>query len=91
MFRTTAHTPRLAHERVTVRHAHAGDADAIARLAALDSARAPGFPLLVAESDARIIAALPLGSGRVIADPFEHSAELVEMLELRASQLRRAA
>jgi hypothetical protein len=88
MFRATHQTPRLAHERVTVRHAHADDARALNRLAALDSAHTPGFPTLVAESDARIVAALPLGCGRPIADPFEPSAELVALLELRAAQLR---
>ena len=87
MFRKTADTPRPAHERVTVRHSHIGDADAIQRLAALDSARVPEAPMLVAESDARILAALPLGSGRPIADPFTPSAELVALLELRAAQL----
>jgi hypothetical protein len=88
MFRTTAQTPRLALERVTVRHARAEDAGALERLAALDSAHAPGGPLLLAESDARILAALPLGSGRAIADPFEPTAEVLALLELRATQLR---
>jgi hypothetical protein len=35
-----------------------------------------------------MLAALPLGSGRVIADPFEPTAEVVALLELRAAQLR---
>jgi hypothetical protein len=34
-----------------------------------------------------MLAALPLGSGRPIADPFEPTAELVAMLELRRSQI----
>ena len=88
MFRPIPPTPRLAHERVTVRHARAQDVRALDRLAALDSARAPGFPSLVAESDARIFAALPLGSGRPIADPFEPTADVLALLELRAAQLR---
>jgi hypothetical protein len=75
--------------RVTVRHAHLGDEAAIARLAALDSARTPAGPMLVAESDARILAALPLGGGRPIADPFVPTAELLALLELRAAQLER--
>jgi hypothetical protein len=45
--------------------------------------------VLIAESDARIIAALPLGSGRPIADPFERSGEALALLRLRAEQLRR--
>jgi hypothetical protein len=87
MFRTM----NPAHERVTVRHAHAGDERALARLAALDSGQAPAGPALVAETDARILAALPLGSGRPIADPFVPTAELVALLQLRADQLERPA
>jgi len=74
--------------RVTVRRASEADSVALSRLAALDSGRAPAGEALVAESGARIVAALPLGSGRVIADPFEPTAELVALLELRRSQLR---
>jgi hypothetical protein len=88
MYRITTHAPRLAHERVTVRHTRPADAEAIARLAALDSGRTPTGPMLVAESDARILAALPLGSGRPIADPFTPTTELVALLKLRANQLR---
>ena len=84
MFRTNSN---LASERVTVRHAHVGDETAIARLAALDSAHAPTGPVLVAESEARILAALPLGSGRPIADPFVPTSELGALLQLRAAQL----
>ena len=84
----TKHTPRPASKRVTVRHATGADGRDLARLAALDSARPIDGAALIAESDARIIAALPLGSGRPIADPFEPSAELLALLELRARQLR---
>jgi hypothetical protein len=79
----------LASEQVTVRNAHASDRGALATLAALDSASAPYGPALVAESEARILAALPLGSGRAIADPFEPTAQMVALLELRRSQLER--
>jgi hypothetical protein len=81
---------KLAHERVTVRQTHVGDEAALARLAALDSAHAPKGPALVAEADARILAALPLGGGRPIADPFVPTAELVALLRLRAEQLDRS-
>ena len=74
--------------RVTVRHATGRDQEELARLAALDSAAAVTVPALVAESDARIVAALPLGSGRPIADPFERTAPLLALLQLRAAQLR---
>ena len=75
---------------VTVRRSTSGDASALTRLAALDSASAPRGPALIAEADSRMLAALPLGSGRPIADPFERTAELVQLLELRRSQIETA-
>ncbi len=70
-----------------VRRSHSGDHAELKRLAALDSARPPRGPVLIAEADSRILAALPLGSGRPIADPFEPTAELVALLELRRAQM----
>jgi hypothetical protein len=74
-------------KNVTVRRSTSADAGALARLAALDSASPPRGPALVAEADSRLLAALPLGSGRPIADPFEPTAELVALLELRRAQM----
>ena len=89
MFRTTATTPKLTHENVIVRHAGMADERALAELATLDSSSRLRGPALVAEADSRVLAALPLGSGRPIADPFEPTADLVALLELRRAQLRR--
>jgi hypothetical protein len=75
---------------ITVRRAVAADYGDLERLAALDSTHPPSGPALVAEADSRMIAALPLGSGRSIADPFEPTAEIVALLELRARQLAEA-
>lgn len=72
---------------ITVRRSVSGDRRELERLAALDSARPPTGPALVAEADSRMIAALPLGSGRPIADPFEPTAATVALLELRAAQM----
>jgi hypothetical protein len=72
---------------ITVRRAVEGDRDELERLAALDGARAPTGPALVAEADSRMLAVLPLGSGRPIADPFEPTAAIVALLELRARQM----
>ena len=72
---------------ITVRYSVASDLSELARLAALDSASPPRGPALVAEADSRMLAALPLGSGRPIADPFEPTAEILELLRLRADQL----
>ena len=77
-------------KNVTVRRSTSGDDGALARLAALDSASPLAGPALVAEADSRLLAALPLGSGRPIADPFESTAELVALLELRRAQIEAA-
>jgi hypothetical protein len=76
---------------ITVRYSAASDRSELARLAALDSATPPRGPALIAEADSRMLAALPLGSGRPIADPFEPTAEIVALLELRAEQVRAGA
>jgi hypothetical protein len=72
---------------ITVRRSVASDRSELERLAALDSARPPTGAALVAETDARMLAALPLGSGRPIADPFEPTAAVVALLKLRAEQI----
>jgi hypothetical protein len=73
---------------VTVRLARREDFRQLAELAVLDSAALPQGELVVAETGGRIVAALPLDGGRPIADPFHRTAALVEVLELRARQLR---
>ena len=77
-------------KNVTVRRSAPGDESALARLASLDSASPPRGPALIAEADSRMLAALPLGSGRAIADPFEPTADLVGLLELRRAQIEAA-
>jgi hypothetical protein len=72
---------------VTLRLAAPADAPAVARLAVLDSATAPTGPLLLAEVDGTLRAALALTGGKVIADPFYASAPLVPLLRARALQL----
>jgi hypothetical protein len=72
---------------ITVRRSVPGDTSELERLAALDSARPPTGPALVAEAGSRMLAALPLGSGRPIADPFEPTAGIVALLRLRAEQM----
>jgi hypothetical protein len=61
--------------------------DAIARLAQLDSARRPRCAVLVAAVHGHAVAALPLDGGPAIADPFQPTAELVSLLEIRLAQL----
>jgi hypothetical protein len=71
-----------------IRQADPVDEAAITRLAQLDSADAPHGRLLVAESGDEVVAALPVDGGRPIADPFRNTAEVVDLLRLRARQLR---
>ena len=85
MHRRTSHT-----SEITVRLADHTDSRALLYLAALDSAQVPAGALVLAESDGEIVAAVPVNGGRAIADPFRGTAALVEMLELRAAQMRRS-
>jgi hypothetical protein len=86
--RMSSHRSRDAAEAVTIRMAVPADAAALRRLAELDSARAPDpVPMLLAEVDGELRAALPLDGERAIADPFRRTAELVAILAERARQL----
>jgi hypothetical protein len=77
---------------ITIRSAYADDATALARLAALDSAAVPPAPLLLAEVDGELRAALSLTDRSVIADPFFPTLDLVSLLSLRgAGTARRRA
>lgn len=80
--------PAPPHSDVTVRLASPSDARGLLRLAALDSASVPEGPTVVAEVDRELVAAMPLDGGETIAHPFHRTAAVVQMLELRAGQLR---
>jgi hypothetical protein len=75
---------------ITIRRATPRDASAVERLAELDSARPPAGDLLVAEVDGELWAAVGLGSGTVVADPFRPSGEVAELVHLRVKQLHKA-
>lgn len=77
-------------EGVTLRYAFPDDDEAVARLAALDSAALPTAPLLVAEVEGDLRAAVSLHDGAVIADPFFPTVALVALLRERAAQLNAA-
>ena len=76
------------HTIVTVRVADQRDASTLARLAALDSAPIPMGPALVAEVDGEAIATIPIAGGPAVADPFRRTSAAIELLELRAAQIR---
>jgi hypothetical protein len=71
---------------LALRVAAQADASAIERLAALDSSTVPAAPLLVAERDGAMVAAISLPAGVVIADPFEPTADVVDLLRVRRRQ-----
>jgi hypothetical protein len=75
---------------VIIRVALGSDGSAIRRLAELDSAPVPAGDLLVAESDGALVAAHAPVTGATIADPFRHTAQVVELLHLRGSMMRAA-
>jgi len=79
----------MAHSiptEILIRRAYADDASALRRLARLDSQIAPPpEPLLVAEIDGMLSVALSLSDGSAIADPFQRTAEVLELLQLQAA------
>jgi hypothetical protein len=93
-FRRGAHAAdeRPAAERqsdpVTIRHAHPADLRSLERLAALDSRRLPSGELFVAEVGDQLVAAVSIDTGAVIADPFEPTAAIVDLLRVHADAVR---
>jgi hypothetical protein len=73
---------------MTIRR-HDGDPDpALRRLADLDGSSVPASPVLVAAVGGEPLAAISLADGAAIADPFRPTGGAVELLRLRAEQLR---
>jgi hypothetical protein len=71
-----------------IRMADPTDATRLADLAALDSAQPLGGSALVAEVGGEPVAALEVGSGRAVADPFRRTQRILDLLRLRATQLQ---
>jgi hypothetical protein len=78
----------LVTNTISIRTATPDDAHSVTRLALLDSAQPPAAPLLLAERDGRLEAALSISDGTAIADPFAPTAELIALLRVRAERLR---
>jgi hypothetical protein len=74
---------------LTIRRAAPADDPAIARLAALDERDLPCGERLIALLAGKPVAAVEVGSGRTVADPFVPTSAVVELLGLRAAQVRR--
>jgi hypothetical protein len=73
-------------EPLTLRLSGASDCEGLARLAALEGRPVPQGSQIVAEIAGVIVAALPLGGGPALADPFRRTLQLLPLLELRAEQ-----
>jgi hypothetical protein len=76
-----------ATSQVTLRFAYPDDVESLNRLAVIDSAELPSLPVLLAEVDGELWAALSLADGSAVADPFRPTAPVVELLRARARQL----
>ena len=73
---------------ITIRPATHADRPQIERLAALDEGRAAWDEYLLAFEGGELRAALPIGGGPVLADPFHLTEEIVSLLRFRAGQSR---
>jgi hypothetical protein len=71
-----------------IRHANTDDQRGLCELADLDSQRPLSGPVLIGEIDGALSAALSLTDGRLIADPFQRTAVLSQVLRMRADNLR---
>ncbi len=80
-------TAPAAQSALTLRYGFPDDAGVISRLAALDCAAAPEPPLLLAEVEGELRAAISLSDGSHIADPFHPTSALLDLLRARAAQL----
>jgi hypothetical protein len=79
--------PVLPPVQVTLRLCRAGDAGVLRDLATLSGEAAPTGTCVLAEVEGRVVAALPLAGGPVLADPMRPTGHVVPLLQLRARQL----
>ena len=84
---TSTQSPEPFWAPVVIRLATAGDQPSLERLAQLDSARVPVGQTVLGELQGRPLVAVSLADGSAIADPFSSTAEILELVRLRAEQL----
>lgn len=82
-----AQLPTTGGAALVLRSAHRSDGPALRRLALLDDAAPLAGAVLLAEQDGELRAAISLHSGRVVADPFRRTADIVALLRARAALL----
>ena len=81
---------QLEPESITIRPVREGDVPAVELLAELEGRPIPPGPLLLAEVEGAIEAAIGLEGGETVANPFSESEAAVSLLDVRAAQLRAA-
>ena len=85
-----SHVTHNDSAEIVIRAARDEDMGEVARVAGRDTGDLPAGPLLVAKVGRDVRAAISLDDGAVIADPFHRTAELVQMLRIRAGSVSRA-
>ena len=77
--------------QIVIRRAGVDDSGALLRLVQLADRPAPREPVLLAESDGQLVAAVSTATGETVSDPFVATADVIDLLRLRARQLDSAA
>lgn len=88
----TAEETMQPNAAITIRRVDVTEADRerLQELSERDSRRiALDGPVIGLEVEGRLLAAISLSTGELVADPFSRTAELRQLLELRVAQLRR--
>lgn len=83
-------TATLEPESITIRPLREDDVAAVRLLAELEDRPVPPGPLLLAEVEGTIEAAIGVVGRETVANPFSGSAAAVSLLHVRAAQLRAA-
>lgn len=73
---------------IELRLCRVSDNEALGVLAALNERVLPCGSFVVGLVDGRLVAALPIDGGPLLADPFVRTSHLRHLLELRATQIR---
>ena len=83
-------TATLQPESITIRPLREEDMPAVELLAELEERPVPPGPLLLAEVEGTVEAAIGLEGRETVANPFSESSGAVSLLHVRAAQLRAA-
>ena len=80
------------HTHIVLRLAGPADTPALRRLEDLEGRSLPAGEALVAIVDGSMVAAVGMKAGEIVADPFEHTADMVaRLMEARSQTLGSAA